>query len=323
MFGLIYKATNIQDRKVYIGFTTKTLDERKQKHLDFSNLSNRRRSHFHDTIKSVGIHNFKWEILGYCGNEKELKEAEIECIYFYRSFGSDGINHDRVYGYNHTIGGEGVIGYQCDEEQREKRRKSALGKIVTQETRDKLSKAHKGKKFTEKHKKNLSIAFTGRKLSEAHKQKISKLQTGKVLSEETKQKMSKSKLGENNSMFGKNVFENKTEEEMKIISEKMSKVKLGENNPFYGKKHTEATKTKIRNYYKENGANFLGEHHTEESKQKLSESHTINLPIDEIVDYYYNKKLNPIDICKIYSCSEHTIVRRLQKYKKDNNLGSR
>jgi len=59
-YGLIYNATNIQNKKVYIGFTTKTLDERKQKHIDFSNLTHRRRSYFHDTIKSIGIHNFKW-----------------------------------------------------------------------------------------------------------------------------------------------------------------------------------------------------------------------------------------------------------------------
>lgn len=50
-------------------------------------------------------------------------------------------------------------------------------------------------------------------------------------------------IGENNPMFSKNAFENKTEEEMKTISksksEKMKGKFTGENNPMFGKKHSE------------------------------------------------------------------------------------
>jgi len=32
--------------------------------------------------------------------KKQLDICEIECIYFFRSYGSDGINYDQIYGYN-------------------------------------------------------------------------------------------------------------------------------------------------------------------------------------------------------------------------------
>jgi group I intron endonuclease len=318
--GLIYKVTNIQNKKIYIGFTTQTLEIRKQGHIHFSQLKSRRQSYFHDAIKSYGVNNFKWEILGYCGTLDGLKEAEIECIYFFRSFGSDGSNFDTIYGYNHTFGGEGIFGYKCTENQKQRRSEVSKGRVKSSETRKKLSEANKGRKFTEEHKKNLSLALMGRVISVETRKKISENNIGKKLSDDTKQKMSVAHAGENNPMFGKNAFENKTEEEMQVISEKISRAQSGESNSFYGKKHTDETRKKISEYYLKNGANFLGKHHTEESKQKLSKSHTINLPIDEIVDYYYNKNLHPSDICKFYGCSANTIIRRLQQYKKDNNL---
>lgn len=49
--------------------------------------------------------------------------------------------------------------------------------------------------------------------------------------------------GENNPMYGKNLWLNKTKEEMERIakskSEKMKIRHKGKNNPFYGKKHSQ------------------------------------------------------------------------------------
>ena len=55
-FGLIYKAINIQNRKVYIGYTTKTLEDRKRIHrLDsFNENSCDYDVHFHNAIRKYG-----------------------------------------------------------------------------------------------------------------------------------------------------------------------------------------------------------------------------------------------------------------------------
>ena len=72
-YGLIYKVTNIQNRKVYIGQTVETLESRKSKHrydLGRRNCCKR----FYNSIRKHGWHNFKWEVLGYCGSKEELDE---------------------------------------------------------------------------------------------------------------------------------------------------------------------------------------------------------------------------------------------------------
>jgi hypothetical protein len=58
-----------------------------------------------------------------------LNEAEIACIYYFRTFGADGEHEDNIYGYNRTIGGDGIgKGHKCSEEKREKTRKQTAGK---------------------------------------------------------------------------------------------------------------------------------------------------------------------------------------------------
>lgn len=79
----------------------------------------------------------------------------------------------------------------------------------------------------------------------------------------SKEKMSKSKSGkyrgENNPMYGKNPFANKTEKEMLTINEKKSKALSGKNNPMYGI-HLNGELNP-----------FYHKHHTEETKNKLSQ----------------------------------------------------
>jgi group I intron endonuclease len=98
MYGLIYKVTNIQNRKVYIGKTTKSLEYRKRTH---ETSSNRKDGFiFQHALKKYGFKNFKWEILGYCKTKEKLDKAEIECIWFFQS-------QNRYYGYNIHCGGTG------------------------------------------------------------------------------------------------------------------------------------------------------------------------------------------------------------------------
>ena len=70
---------------------------------------------------------------------------------------------------------------------------------------------------------------SGYKHSEESKRKNSESHKGKKQSEETKIKKSEAMKGENNPMFGKNPYANKTPEEIKIISNKKSNSMKGKN----------------------------------------------------------------------------------------------
>ena len=78
-------------------------------------------------------------------------------------------------------------------------------------------------------------------------------------SEEAKRKIGESSKGENNPMFGKNAYANKTPEEMEEIGKKKSKA-------LKGKKHSEETKLKMSEKAK-------GRQFSEEHRLNLSKSH--------------------------------------------------
>jgi len=83
-------------------------------------------------------------------------------------------------------------------ETREKMRKAATGRCVSNDTRKKLSIVNKEKHLSKTHKKKLSIANKGKHLSEETKKKISKSLKGRkqpIRSKETKRKISESKKG--------------------------------------------------------------------------------------------------------------------------------
>lgn len=121
-YGYIYKITNIQNNKIYIGKTTHNVDNYIHNHfLCASCLSIEPTKYFYKSIRKYGKHNFKYIVLGKISartKEKlnyKLNIAEKDVIYFYRSFGSDGKNFDNIYGYNMTSGGEGIPGLKHSE----------------------------------------------------------------------------------------------------------------------------------------------------------------------------------------------------------------
>ena len=103
---IIYKATNKNNGKTYIGKTTKTLEKRKQQHII---ESRGRKFHFHKAIQKWGESSFDWEVLFTAQDQKELNEKEIFFIKQYDTYKS---------GYNQTKGGEGQLGWVPSEETR-------------------------------------------------------------------------------------------------------------------------------------------------------------------------------------------------------------
>lgn len=216
-FGIIYKAENIINKKVYIGQTTRNLNERKFSHISSSKKGSN--CYFHLAIKKYGTENFIWSIIDECYSLEECNIKEEHYILLYRSY-------EKQNGYNIKMGG--------------------FNFKLAEETKIKISLANKGKKHTEEAKRKMSESRTGEKhfrfgkhLSEEHRQKLREKKLGIKHSEETKKKFSENRKGVNNSMFGKKrTMSQEQKDKYKIIFS-------DERNPMFGKKHSNESKKKM------------------------------------------------------------------------------
>lgn len=199
-YGYIYVTLNQQTKKVYVGQKS-GLPEKTNFYLGSGTYLN-------NAIKKYGEQFFKKRILGIleADTKKELSlllnEAETECIYFYRAYGADGENYDKIYGYNLLKEGGTTRGLKKTQKQIDKTKQTIInngGYIVTEETKQKISESNKGKKRTEEQKKNISIGRQkGKKcehLSEDHKKKIGDANRNKKMTKEQRLKLSLSKRG--------------------------------------------------------------------------------------------------------------------------------
>lgn len=97
---IIYKAENTFTNEVYIGATTKTLDERINDHLlksmNGSNVC------FHKAINKFSSKTFVWSVIDTAYSTNELAKKEIEYIYLYDSL-KNGYNSDKGGGIKKTV----------------------------------------------------------------------------------------------------------------------------------------------------------------------------------------------------------------------------
>lgn len=141
--GYIYKITNIQNNKIYIGKTKYSIYNRFESHIRAAFKSNRK-YYFYNAIRKYGKDNFKIDLIEECDNSI-LSEREKYWISFYNSI-------DKSIGYNSTLGGEGgdTFTYQSKERQKEisaKKSQSMTGKSrkpLTIEQRKRISEGHLG-----------------------------------------------------------------------------------------------------------------------------------------------------------------------------------
>ena len=104
----VYKVTNIQNSKLYIGKTTDSIKQRWKRHIEDA-ISGRLDTHFARAIRKWGEDSFVIEEIDTADNEEELNQKEIYWIAFYDSAKN---------GYNKTDGGEGgnTYKYKTEEE---------------------------------------------------------------------------------------------------------------------------------------------------------------------------------------------------------------
>ena len=151
MSVIIYKATNIETGKSYIGLTSETLGVRSRKHIE--NANRNPKYYFHHALNKYGKDSFKWEIIGECDTREKAAQLEIEMIKEHDTFHT---------GYNGTTGGD--FGYTLKR---------------TKEHNAKIAAALTGVPHTKERKLANSQAQKGKTLSVEHREKIRKTSTGK------------------------------------------------------------------------------------------------------------------------------------------------
>ena len=159
MKWIIYKVTS-PSGKIYIGQTSKSLEERWNGHCNQARYGSNLL--LHRAIRKYGAQNFKKEIVSICESLEKACTEEMQFIELYDCICDTGK------GYNMTKGGE--------------------GNPMSDLTKSKLSQANKGQipwskgkklgPFSSEHKRKLSDAHKGKTLSAKHKKQISESVTG-------------------------------------------------------------------------------------------------------------------------------------------------
>lgn len=98
--GIVYKAKNKDTEEVYIGITTKSIEERQKDHL---NKAEKGESYeFQNAIATYGPDSFTWEQIDSANSINELAKKEKEYILKYNSK-DEGYNSDNGGGVKKTI----------------------------------------------------------------------------------------------------------------------------------------------------------------------------------------------------------------------------
>lgn len=157
--GVIYKAVNLENGKLYIGKTVKTLTIRRKQHeKSVSTLG------FHGALKKYGLDQFEWHVLFESDDPMVLSQKEIEFIEQYRSF----VGFPNCNGYNRTLGGDGAtVGDENVSKRldvREKLRVASSKWQHSDETKRKISEIRTGQKASDETKEKIRLALIGRKM---------------------------------------------------------------------------------------------------------------------------------------------------------------
>lgn len=224
--GIIYKVENVINGKIYIGKTTKTLEKRKQAHIN-SSKAKRDNYYFHNAIRKHGEEAFEWSIVDCCDSEKDLLMMEQEYIKIFDSYNN---------GYNLTLGGEGTT-----------------GRYHSEETKKKISEKAKGRKVSEETKKKMSKKRTGE----------NNVMYGKHHTKESKRKISESRkskyCGKNNSFYSKH-HTKETKRKLAILHG--GKCLFGFTGAYYSAKNVKPWNKVWRSKISyDNFQNFLGNYH--------------------------------------------------------------
>jgi group I intron endonuclease len=138
---------------MYIGLTRETLEDRKKRHKDSFDKGSKYA--FHCAIRKYGWKNIKWKIIE--DNIIEWKKLTEKEQFYIKKY-----NTIVPYGYNMTLGGDGMFGFKHSKRSKEIMRKRKLdnpsfkGHHHSEESLEKMRKAHKGKIISQEQRDKLS-----------------------------------------------------------------------------------------------------------------------------------------------------------------------
>lgn len=199
----IYKITNINNGKVYIG-QTKNKHNRKIQH--FCKLRNNKHTnrHLQSSFNKHGEESFTYEIIDYC----DIEDVDAKEKYWISHFSST----DSKKGFNIEEGGcqtktlsqftRNKIGKKTkarfqDPEQRRLASERAKKRFQDPQEREWLRTVNKGRIRGEDFREKISQIHTGRKRPQSTKDAISKALSKRVKTAEHCRNISKAKMGQN------------------------------------------------------------------------------------------------------------------------------
>lgn len=97
---IVYKVTNQETGKSYIGVTTRSIEERKADHIQKANKGTG--GYFQEAIATNGADAFKWEQIDTASSNDELAAKEVKYILENNSV-EEGYNSDRGGGLKKTV----------------------------------------------------------------------------------------------------------------------------------------------------------------------------------------------------------------------------
>jgi group I intron endonuclease len=170
----LYKITNKANGMLYIGITSKSIEERWRLHQNWCRW--KKPYGLHLAIKEFGVDNFAIEHIASAKTFDDLRQLEKQAILQYNSLSPNG--------YNRTAGGQGVLGYRHTLESRKKmseKVRAAGPRPMPREAIERSRISRTGKKRTEEQKKLISANRTGKGLLNDSARKYSKEVVQKAL----------------------------------------------------------------------------------------------------------------------------------------------
>lgn len=127
--GVVY-LISFPNGKKYVGITSTSFEERKASHLSHMNTS---KLAVHQALRRFkGDEN--WQVIAKANNWEKLTELEIQMIDEHQS-------HISRNGYNLTLGGDGTVGFEHSEVQKERNSRAKTEYFSDKKNRERQSKA--------------------------------------------------------------------------------------------------------------------------------------------------------------------------------------
>ena len=170
---LIYKITNKLNGKVYIGQTTKTLDIRRNGHIQAAKAGVNH--HLYNAMNKYGIDNFEFEEICKANSKSELNYLEAKYILEYDSVRN---GYNMGYGGDNNVMDSPIVKEKHDNIMRSEDVRLKISQSMKQYRQENpFSETHR-KKISEKLKGNKH--FAGHHITDEHKEALNKSHYKKV-----------------------------------------------------------------------------------------------------------------------------------------------